>query len=65
MNTDGLSPKPTDGDESDCIPCLVVEAVDTDLSPAPVFPRAVPLVRVPEPFEAISLAELLEEQASD
>jgi RNase H-like domain found in reverse transcriptase len=65
MNTDGLSPTPADGDESDFIPCLVVEAVDTDLPPAPVFPRAVPLVRVPEPFEAISLAELLEEQASD
>jgi transposase InsO family protein len=65
MNTDGLSPIPTDEDIGDCIPCLVVSASDTELQSTPVFPRVGPLLKVPEPFEAISLEELLEEQAND
>ena len=35
------------------------------LLPTPVFPRASPLIQVPEALDAISLEDMLEAQATD
>ena len=65
MITLGHSDPPTE-DEDSFVPCLVVDTVAEDkLLPTPVFPRASPLIQVPEALDAISLEDMLEAQATD
>jgi RNase H-like domain found in reverse transcriptase len=68
---DELSRMFTDGHTTLCesdiddIPCLVVDMEECELPSIPVLPREGPLLRVPQPFEAISNDELFREQRSD
>jgi RNase H-like domain found in reverse transcriptase len=53
MVTLGHSEMPTEEDEDSSVPCLVIDTVAEDkLLPMPVFPRASPLIHVPEALEA-------------
>jgi hypothetical protein len=51
----GHSETPCFEEEDTFVPCLVIDTVaENDLLRTPVFPRASPLIHVPEPIEAIS-----------
>jgi RNase H-like domain found in reverse transcriptase/Integrase zinc binding domain len=66
MVTFGNSEMPTGEDEDSFVPCLVIDTVAEDkLLQTPVFPRASPLIHVPEALEAVSLEELLDAQVTD
>ena len=66
MLTTGHSDPPAPDEDDSFVPCLVIEtAVEDGLLPTPVYPRASPLIQVPEPLEAISVDELLSAQAED
>ena len=65
METTGLSPAPEDDAEIESIPCLLIPGnLQTDPD-TPVFPRAGPLVQVPEPIAAILEDELSDAQSRD
>jgi hypothetical protein len=55
MMTLGHSETPGSEEEDTFVPCLMIYTVAEDeLLPMPVFPRASPLIHVPEPLEEIS-----------
>ena len=65
IHTTSYALKPTENEEEGRIPCLIVQEVDKGLAPSPTVPRTVPLLKLVDIMEAISLPELEEAQASD
>jgi hypothetical protein len=64
MMKTGHSELPSSEEDDSFVPCLVIDTVAEDgLLPTPVYPRASPLIQVPEPLEAISVEDLLAAQA--
>jgi Integrase core domain/Integrase zinc binding domain len=66
MLTTGNSDLPSSEEDDSFVPGLDIETVAEDgLLPKPVYPRASPLIQVPEPLEAIYVEDLLSAQAED